>query len=258
MHKLPIKDDHYRSPKRVMPLFSKIFPSLFFYCKFVLIVLRCSRLAQKGLYDNEDWADSSLEVLTSLEEIGVKVDVQGFENIKKVEGPVVFIGNHMSMMETLIFPAMVLPIKSLTFVVKESLLHYPVFKHIMRSREPVAVTRTNPREDLKTVMRGGVDRLKNGISVVVFPQTTRSTIFQAKDMSSIGVKLAKKADIPIIPVALKTDCWQNGKLLKDFGQINTAKTAYFAFGEPIVVEGKGVEEQERVAQFISERLANWQ
>ena len=62
----------------------------------------------------------------------------------------------MSMMETLILPVMVQPIKPVTFVVKETLLSYPVFKHIMLSRNPIAVTRTNPRQDLKTVLNEGL------------------------------------------------------------------------------------------------------
>ncbi len=78
------------------------------------------------------------------------------------------IGNHMSMMETLLLPAMIQPINPVTFVVKEALLSYPVFKYIMRSRNPIAVTRTNPRQDLKTVLSEGMDRLEQGIFPLLF------------------------------------------------------------------------------------------
>ncbi|MFN2355121.1 MAG: lysophospholipid acyltransferase family protein, partial [Desulfopila sp.] len=152
---------------------------------------------------------------------------------------IVFVGNHMSIMETLVLPAVILPYTRVTFVVKESLLHYPVFKHIMRSRNPVAVTRKNPRQDLKTVMSEGPERLLNNISVIVFPQTTRSTGFDAEHFGSIGTKLAKKSDAPIIPVALKTDAWQNGNWSKDFGALVPDMPVNIAFGEPLTINGKG-------------------
>lgn len=235
-----------------------MFPSLTFYLRLLFIVLRASRLAKKDRYTGTDWVESSCEVLRRLEEVGVCVEVSGIENIVEAKGPVVFIGNHMSMMETLLLPAIVQPVKPVTFVVKEILLSYPVFKYVMRSRDPIAVTRTNPRQDLKAVLNGGQDRLERDISIIVFPQTTRSKVFDARQMSSIGVKLAKKAGVPIIPVALKTDCWQNGKRFKDFGQLDLTKTAHFAFGRPIFVRGKGDEEQDRVTAFIAEKLTKWE
>lgn len=211
----------------------------------------------KGNYDGTAWQESSFEVFKALEAIGVRIDISGIENIKPEDGPVVFVGNHMSMMETLILPAMLQPIRNVTFVVKESLLSYPIFKHVMRSRNPVAVTRTNPRQDFKIVMSEGLDRLKNGTSVIVFPQTTRSHSFDPTQMSSIAMKLAKKAQVPIVPLALKTDTWRNGKTFKDFGTLNLEKTACFSFGPPMMVEGKGDVEQAAVNAFIAEKLEEW-
>jgi 1-acyl-sn-glycerol-3-phosphate acyltransferase len=77
-------------------------------------------------------------------------------------------------------------------------------------------------------------------------------------MSSIGVKLAKRAGVPIIPLALKTDAWKNGKFIKDFGVIDAAEPVRFAFGAPLSVVGKGAEEQQMVAEFISGKLAGWE
>jgi len=167
------------------------------------------------------------------------------------------IGNHMSMMETVILPFILSSSEKVTFVIKESLLHYPFFKYVMRSRDPIAVTRSNPRQDFKTVMEQGVERIGRGISIVVFPQTTRAHIFDPSKMSSIGVKLAKKAGVPIVPLALQTSAWSNGKIIKDLGKIDVQKGVYFSFGEPITVEGKGTEEQQRITDFIQAKLQEW-
>lgn len=234
-----------------------LFPSVIFYLRLFGIIFRASRLAKNDRYDGSDWMESSYAVMQQLEKAGVCIEIQGIENVVKARGPAVFIGNHMSMMETLLLPAMVQPVKPVTFVVKDTLLSYPVFKHVVSARNPIAVTRTNPRQDLKTVLNEGLDRLKKDVSIIVFPQTTRSHSFDEKQMSSIGVKLAKKAGVPIVPLALKTDCWQNGKKFKDFGKLDLSKTAHFAFGKPMTVEGKGDTEHAAVNAFIAGRLKGW-
>jgi len=258
MRRLPYCDNIYNSPKKDIFFLSRIFPSSVFYLNFLGIVWTAGWQAKRGVFDDEMWVNKSFAVFDQLENVGVRIQVSGIENVSRAEKPVVFIGNHMSMMETLLLPLMIQPIKPVTFVIKESLLTYPVFKHVMISRDPIAVTRTNPRQDLKTVLSEGVDRLvEKKRSVIVFPQTTRSAEFESGQMSSIGIKLAKKADVEVVPVAIKTDCWQNGQLLKDFGKLDRSKTAYFAFGEPFPVIGKGEVEQDRVAAFISAKLQKW-
>ncbi|NOR26168.1 MAG: 1-acyl-sn-glycerol-3-phosphate acyltransferase [Desulforhopalus sp.] len=254
MHKLTYTDFHYQTEKRPGTM---LFPSAVFYLHLFCIIFRASRLAKKDCYDGSDWMESSYEVMQRLEKAGVRIEISGIENVVATTGPAVIIGNHMSMMETLLLPVMVQPIKPATFVVKEALLSYPVFKHVVGARNPIAVTRTNPREDLKTVLNEGVNRLKKDISIIVFPQTTRSHTFDEKQMSSIGVKLAKKAGVSIVPLALKTDCWQNGKIIKDFGKLDVTKTAHFAFGEPMTVEGKGDAEHAAVNAFIAGKLKDW-
>lgn len=257
MFRLQYTEYLYRTSGQPVALLSKMFPSLLFYLHLISIVYRSSSVAKRGEYGDNNWIESSLDVLRRLEQAGVKIEISGIENLERQNGPVVFIGNHMSMMETMLLPGIIQPILPVTFVVKESLLDYPVFKYIMQSRNPVAVSRTNPRQDLKVVMSEGVNRLRAGISVIVFPQTTRSHTFDPEQMSSIGVKLAKKAGVPVIPVALKTDCWQNGSWIKDFGRLDLAKTAYYSFGAPIMVVGKGDEEQNEINAFIANALKRW-
>ena len=258
MHMLEYHTSVYTSPERPISFGRKIIPSALFYCRAWLIVCRAARMAKQGRYSGADWAQSSYEVLQEIEKIGVRIKITGIENVVEHNRPAVFVGNHMSMMETLLLPAIIQPLMEVTFVVKESLLDYPVFKHVMRSRRPVAVCRTNPRQDFKTVMTEGRDRLNGGSSMIVFPQTTRAQTFEPKQMGSIGVKLARKADVSVIPLALKTDGWQNGRMLKDFGKIDTSKIAYFAFGEPMKIKGKGTDEQLAINEFIAGKLKNWQ
>lgn len=257
MKTLPIISSQYLTPVGSGSFWAKRLPTLSFYLKFFYTVAVAAFRAKNDRYNTEDWAFSSYRVLQALESAGVSIEVSGLEHLERLESPCVIIGNHMSMMETVILPAIVLPLQRIAFVIKESLLHYPVFKHVMRASRPIAVTRNNPRQDLKTVMGEGMDRLHEGISVVVFPQTTRSTDFNPEQFSTIGVKLAQKAGVPVVPLALKTDSWTNGHLLKDFGRILPRKRVHIAFAPPVQVEGKGQEAQQEVIAFIQGKLGEW-
>jgi len=254
---LPCSSEGYHTIPRKIPFLERTFPTAGFYSRLFLLVCQSSFQAKRGRYDDNTWGKSSLAVLRALERVGVTIEVTGAEHIEQFDTPCVIIGNHMSLLETLVLPCIIQPVRKVTFIVKESLLHYPIFRHVMRSRNPIAVGRDNPRHDLRTVLEGGVDRLNRGISIIVFPQTTRTTSFDPAGFNSIGVKLAQKAGVPIIPAALLTDAWENGKYFKDLGKINPAKKVRFAFGEPIWVSGRGSAEHQAIIRFIGGKLEDW-
>ncbi len=252
---LDIKNGRYQTTGKKCSVFARLFPTAFFYSHLIWIVLRAGWLAKRGRYDDAEWEASSQNVLRKLEATGVYIEVDGLEHVENNKEAMVFVGNHMSMMETVVLPCLIRRTKPVTFVIKESLLHFPVFKYVMRSRNPIAVTRNNPRKDLKMVLTEGCSRLAEGISIIVFPQTTRQIAFNPAQMSTIGVKLAQKSEVPIIPIALKTDAWKNGSWLKDFGRITPQKKAQFCFGAPILSSEDN--KHEKINNFIAEKLKEW-
>lgn len=251
---LTYNEEHkYVSPDKKIGFFSRRFPSFFYYLRFMKVIYKASRVAKKGGYSSEIWAADSLSLFRALENVGVKFEISGVNNLRLANDAVVIIGNHMSMLETMILPAIVQPQIDTTFIVKQALLDYPIFKYIMRSRDPIALTRNNPRKDFKIVMEEGVAKLKEKMSVIVFPQTTRTNTFDPSAFSTIGVKLAKKAAKQIVPVALVTDAWENGKILKDFGKINPKKKVIFSFGEPLEASGSA---QDEIISFIAKEIGH--
>lgn len=232
-------------------------PSLVFHTRMLGLYLRSGRIAAKYAYTGEMWASGSLEVLRFLEGVGVRFEISGLDVPYSLPGPCVYIGNHMSTLETFVLPCLLQPARNTTFIVKESLTKFPVFGPVMRSRDPIAVGRKDAREDLRTVLEGGQQRLEAGTSVIVFPQTTRSTVFEPRHLNSIGIKLARRAGVPAVPVALKTDAWGKGSIIKDFGPIRPEKKVHICFGNPIEVTGSGKEEHEKVVQFIQSKLDSW-
>jgi 1-acyl-sn-glycerol-3-phosphate acyltransferase len=252
------RTDSYHTPDRRLGRLARNFPSLVFYPKIVDVVVRSSRLAQQGRYDRNAWARSSEAVADYLEASGCRLHVEGLGNLAPLDRPAVFIGNHMSTLETFVLPALLIPrCENLTFVVKRSLVEYPFFKHVMLSRNPVVVDRVNPRDDLKAVMEQGAERLAAGYSIVIFPQHTRSVDFDPGQFNSIGIKLAARTGAPVVPVALQTWAWSPGKHLKDYGPIIPSRPIHFAFGAPLTVTGKGNDEHQHVVSFIQEHLQRW-
>jgi len=232
-------------------------PSFVFHFKMLGIYLRSGRLAAKGVYDGQMWASGSLEVLRLLESVGVRFEIENLDVPYTISRPCVYIGNHMSTLETFVLPCLLQPAHNTTFIVKESLTKFPVFGPVMRSRDPITVGRRDPRGDLKVVLEGGQERLERGTSLIVFPQTTRSSTFDPARFNTIGVKLARRAGVPVIPVALKTDAWGKGRLIKDFGPIRPDMPVHICFGQPITVSGSGREEHEQIVEFIQGKLEEW-
>ena len=148
----------YLTSPRTPSFLSRISPNLGFYAPMIWIVFKAGCNAMRNQYDGEAWAQSSEGIAHALESVGCRIEAAGMEHFRSLEGPCVFIGNHMSTLETFVLPSMIQPWKDVTFVVKESLLKYPFFGPVLGSREPIVVGRSNPREDLVAVLEGGEAR----------------------------------------------------------------------------------------------------
>jgi 1-acyl-sn-glycerol-3-phosphate acyltransferase len=248
----------YHTPERSIGGFTRLVPSLSFYLKAFSIVFKASAAAKRGDYGSADWHNSSADIVKALEATGCRLEVSGMEPLPAIDRPCIFIGNHMSTLETFVLPSLIMPHGfDLTYVIKRSLVEYPVFGNVVKTRDPVVVDRVNPRDDLKVVMTEGARQLEDGRSMIIFPQHTRTVDFDPKQFNSIGIKLAKKTNALVVPVALLTWAWSAGKMVKDFGPIHPERTIHFAFGEPFEVTGNGKEEQQRVIDFIQHHLGRW-
>ncbi|MDR1856680.1 MAG: 1-acyl-sn-glycerol-3-phosphate acyltransferase [Desulfovibrio sp.] len=251
--------DSYLSPAAPARLFGPILPTMSFIARLFLgpVLWLCGR-ARFGRCDDAAWVYASVWVTDILERMGGRIEVKGMDAIDAAGGPCVFVANHMSTLETFTLPAIIRPRRPVTFVVKESLTTMRLFGPVMRSRDPIVVGRKNPRDDLVRVLIEGEDRLARGVSVIVFPQSTRSPGFDPAAFNSIGVKLARRADVPIVPIALKTDIWGSGKRVKELGKIVLSLPVHYQFAPPMRVEGQGRETHAAICEYIGEHVARWQ
>jgi 1-acyl-sn-glycerol-3-phosphate acyltransferase len=255
-----ITGDRYDTPVDVKPFASEFLllgsrwsP----YFNFFAVMFRIRAMALRGLLDDEAWEESSLEIMHRLERCGARMHIEGLDNIRKLTGPAVFVSNHMSTFETLLLPGLINPIRRCTYVVKEKLMHGPIWGPIMRARDPIAVTRTDARKDLDAVMTGGTRHLSEGRSVIIFPQGTRKDVFRRGELNSLGVKLAVRTGVPVVPVALKTDYWGNSPVFRGFGPVHRDRPVMISFGQAIEVSGRGKTEHEAVLDFMETHLRSW-
>ena len=257
-HKTFCSGPRYDSPARTPCALVRQFPTLFFYAPLLGILGMAGARARWGRYEGPEWTHSSETVIEALERVGGTFHIDGMEHYQNLDGPCVFVGNHMSTLETFVLPCLIQPWRPVTFVVKSSLMKYPVFDKVIASRNPIVVDRVNPRDDFTRVMEGGLERIRAGRSIIVFPQSTRNEVFDRAQFNTIGVKLAKKADVPVVPLALKTNAWSNGQFMRDFGPIRPERIVHIRFAPPLKVEGTGKEEHRQIGDFIETTLAAWQ
>lgn len=132
---------------------------------------------------------------------GVKVTVIGEEHVPK-DTPVLYIGNHRSYFDILVTYSRC---PNLTgYVAKDSMERIPLLSLWMKRLHCLFLNRTNPREGLKTIL-AGVELIKQGVSICIFPEGTRSKNADETNLLPFkegSLKMAEKTGCPIIPMSL--------------------------------------------------------
>lgn len=128
---------------------------------------------------------------------GAKVTVEGLENLP--EGPVVFIGNHQGNFDIPILLSFI--DKPKAFIAKIETLKLPFVSSWMRQMRCVFMDRNDIRQSI-TAINQGVQYLKEGYSMVIFPEGTRSGGVEMGEFKAGSFKLATKSGVPIVPIAI--------------------------------------------------------
>lgn len=132
---------------------------------------------------------------------GIKLTVIGEVNIPK-DQPVLYIANHRSQFDILLTYT---HCPGLTgFVAKAELEKIPLLRNWMRYLHCLFLDRKDIKKGLKTIL-AGIEKIKSGISICIFPEGTRSRSESDLDMLEFhegSFKLATKTNCPIIPIAI--------------------------------------------------------
>ena len=125
------------------------------------------------------------------------VNVHGLENIPV--GPVLFVSNHQSNMDIAIICGFIDKPKG--FIAKKELKKLPLINKWITLAGSIYLDRENPRKSMEGILEG-IKTLKNGHSLVVFPEGTRSRGDKMGEFKSGSFKLATKSKVPIVPLTI--------------------------------------------------------
>ncbi len=116
------------------------------------------------------------------------------------EGPVVFVSNHQSYWDIPVYFAAVQD-RQFGFVAKDSLGKVPGFGSWIAAIRSVFIKRDDARASLRAIEEG-VELLKQGYSLVIFPEGTRGRGAEMKEFKKGSLRLATKAGVPVVPITL--------------------------------------------------------
>lgn len=147
----------------------------------------------------------------------VKVSVQGLEHIDP-GAAYVYMANHQSMFD---IPSLLgyLPVQ-FRWLAKMELFQIPVFGYSMARVGYIGIDRSNRKSAYKSLQEAA-QKIAHGVSVVVFPEGTRSTDGQIKSFKAGGFYLAIRSGRPIVPVVIygSHHVMPKGRLRINRGQI---------------------------------------
>ena len=129
---------------------------------------------------------------------GVKVSVQGLHHIDQGD-TYIYMANHQSMYD---IPALLgyLPVQ-FRWLAKKELFKIPVFGHALARVGYVSIDRSNRRSAHKSLLEAA-QKIAGGVSVVIFPEGSRSIDGQIKPFKVGGFHLAIRSGRPIVPVVI--------------------------------------------------------
>lgn len=166
--------------------------------------------------------------------------IEGAENIP-AETSIIF-SKHQSTWETM---ALQICFPPQTFVIKKQLLRIPFFGWGLAAMKPVAIDRGAGRSAINQIVKQGIERLKNGIWIVIFPEGTRGRPGHKLKYKIGGAILAAESGCPVVPVAHNAGSyWPKGKFLKQPGTIT-------------MVIGPAIKTQDRKPEEILSDAETW-
>lgn len=208
----------------------------------------CGTLSLGGsLFDSRGhWQHACARVWSwlILKTSGIRVAVEGLENVNPHE-TTIFCANHQSAMD---IPVLFvnLPVQ-FRFLAKRALFKLPFLGWHLRRSGHIPVDRERPHEALKSLDHAA-KRIREGSSVVLFPEGHRSRDGQLGPFKQGSFYLAIRAGVPIVPITLNGT---RAVLKPDTYHVRSGQTEMIVH-QPIPTAGLTLED----VHALSERVRN--
>ncbi len=177
---------------------------------------------------------------------GVKVTVHGEEKLVAGE-PHIFVSNHLSWFD---IPSLAGYLPRYKFVAKASLFKIPVFGPAIRAVGMIPIERENRKAAFES-LQVAADKIKEGNSVVIYPEGTRGTGYPLRPFKKGPFVLAIASGVPVVPVLLHGTLEVFGKTSRSVrpGPVDIHLL------EPIPTAGLSYGDRETLANDVRERMA---
>ena len=171
----------------------------------IMVFSSCYNFKYKSLCKNkgQDEGRRYLEEIVSkwarfvVGKTGTEVHVTGVDNIP--DETVLFVSNHQGYFDIPLLLGFVPKLKG--FIAKKELKKIPLISSWMNRINCIFIDRGNPRESIKSI-RKGVELLKEGNDLVIFPEGTRGKDSEVGEFKKGSLKLATKSKVPIVPITI--------------------------------------------------------
>ncbi|MFA9399231.1 MAG: lysophospholipid acyltransferase family protein [Clostridiaceae bacterium] len=175
----------------------------------------------------------------------INIEMQGMENIP--DETFLLVSNHQSDFDIPIVMSSLN--KTLGFVAKKEMESIPFISYWMKQIECIFMDRSDIRKAVKSINEG-VDKLKNGKSMSIFPEGTRSRGDKMGEFKKGSLKLAMKSNVPILPLSIdgsyKIMESNHGWMLKSSVNVKVK------IMEPIYMDNLNKEDKNNIAEIVKE------
>lgn len=177
---------------------------------------------------------------------GVQADYIGLDRIPK-DQPVLYVGNHNSYFDILLTYSRCPDLTG--YVAKIEMLRYPLLRDWMKRLYCLFLDREDIRAGLQMILTG-VEYIKSGISICIFPEGTRSKDGKMIPFKEGSMKMASKTGCLIVPIAISGSAriWE-----AHFPRIAPAHVIV-EYGEPIDPKALPKEEQKHLGAYAQARI----
>lgn len=225
-------------------IFTALFVILFLICSIPLLLIEYII----GKFNMDVKSRSSLAIVNwafrcVLFLAGTSVTVLGEENVPKDEA-VLYIGNHRSYFD-IVMTYVRVP-RPTGYIAKIEMEKIPLLSNWMRNLHCLFLDRNDIKQGMKTIL-AAIDKVKEGISICIFPEGTRNRVVDTfLEFHEGSFKIAEKTGCPIIPMAI----YNAGSIFEDHIPKIRKTHVIIEYGKPIYTKDMNKEARRHIGATV--------